>query len=52
VIAVLALIALTFWTVGIARLFVWILDRRDARSDADYRAARLVAQARAEVGRG
>lgn len=51
-IAVLLLIALTFWTVGIARLYVWILDRRDHRIDADYRAARLVAQARAEVRRG
>lgn len=35
---------------GAVLLIVWILDRRDARIDADYRAARLVAQARAEVG--
>ena len=48
-IAVLSLVALLFWTVGIARLFAWFLDRRDSRIDADYRSARLVAQARAEV---
>lgn len=51
-VAVLLLVALTFWTVGIARLYVWILDRRATRVDSAYRAARLVAQARAEVSRG
>ncbi len=47
----LLLVALTCWTVGIARLYVWILGRRDSRIDAEYRAARLVAVSRAEVGR-
>lgn len=51
-VAVLLLVALTFWTVGIARLYAWFLDRRDSRVDSAYRAARLVAQAHAEVGRG
>ncbi len=37
--------------VGLARLYVWVLDRRAARADSAYRAARLVAQARAEVAR-
>ena len=37
---------------GLLRLFVWCLDYRDSRIDADYRAARLVALARAEVRRG
>ena len=35
---------------GIVLLICWLFYRRDARIDADYRAARLVAQARAEVG--
>lgn len=37
---------------GGLRLIYWILDRRDARVDAAYRAARLVAISRAETGRG
>lgn len=45
----LLLIALVCWTLGVLGLVHWLLDRRDARIDADYRAARLVAQARAEV---
>jgi hypothetical protein len=49
---VLLLVALTCWTVGIARLYAWILDRRDARIDANYRAARLVAVSKAEVSCG
>ncbi|WP_442684431.1 hypothetical protein ACSBPQ_07750 [Stenotrophomonas sp. JC08] len=36
---------------GAAGLFFWYLDRRDARIDADYRAARLVAISRAEVSK-
>lgn len=44
-----AILAISF---GIVRIFSWVLDRRDARIDADYRAARLVAVARAEVRRG
>lgn len=36
---------------GVVLLIVWIRDHRNHRIDADYRAARLVAQARAEVAR-
>ncbi|MNV46546.1 hypothetical protein D3C71_1383820 [compost metagenome] len=43
----LALCALSV-AVGWARLYVWFLDRRAARVDSAYRAARLVAQASAE----
>lgn len=50
-IAVLTLVAIMFWTVGIARLYVWLLDRRDSRVDSAYRAARLVAVSKAEVSR-
>ena len=48
----MALVALACWTWGVLRLVHWILDRRAARVDSAYRAARLVAQARREVGRG
>lgn len=43
--------ALFFWTLGVLRFVHWVSARRDARIDADYRAARLVAQTRAEVSR-
>ncbi len=49
--AVIALIgsslALSF---GTARLFGWVIRYRDSRVDSAYRAACLVACARAEVG--
>lgn len=48
-IAVLALVSLLLLIVGSAGLLAWFLDRRDARVDSAYRAARLVAQARMEV---
>lgn len=44
----LALCALSV-AVGWVRLFAWFLDRRAARVDSAYRAARLVAVSRAEV---
>ena len=48
--AVIALVgsslALSF---GTARLFGWVIARRDARVDSAYRAARLVAVSKAEV---
>lgn len=46
--AVLLLVALLAWTVGIARMVVWIIDLIDSRAEAAYRADQLVAQARAE----
>ena len=50
--AVIALVgsslALSF---GTARLFGWVIARREARVDSAYRAACLVACARAEVGK-
>lgn len=36
---------------GLVRLYSWRLDQRDARIDAEYRARRLIALARAEVAR-
>ena len=45
----MALVALASWTWGVLRLVHWILDRRAARVDSAYRAARLVAVSRAEV---
>ena len=36
---------------GAVLLICWLLDRRDARIDADHRAARLVAEALAEFGK-
>ena len=44
----LLLVALFFWTFGVLRFVHWFIARRDARIDANYRAARLVALARAE----
>lgn len=49
--ALLALCALSV-AVGLAGLYAWFLDRRAARVDSAYRAARLVAVSRAEVCRG
>lgn len=49
--AVIALFASSLaFSVGTARLFGWVIRRRNSRVDSAYRAARLVAQARAEVG--
>lgn len=45
----LLLLALVFWTMGVLRIVHWILDRRDARRLATYRAACMVAEARACV---
>lgn len=50
VMGLLALAALSCLALGVLRLVLWILDRRDDRIDADHRAARLVDEARAEVG--
>lgn len=47
----LALCALSV-AVGLARLYIWILDLRASRVDSAFRAARLVAVSRAEVSRG
>jgi len=47
----LALTALSCLALGVLRLVHWILDRRDDRTDADHRAASLVAEAREEVSR-
>lgn len=50
-IAVILICSAALIVIGAARLLVWYLDRRDARIDADYRAARLVAISRAEVSK-
>lgn len=47
-IAVLALTAIMFWTVGLAGLVAWFLDQRDRRRLSEFRAEQLIAQARAE----
>ena len=41
----LLLLALVFWTMGVLRIVHWILDWRDARRLAAYRADQMVAQA-------
>ena len=51
-IAVILICCVALIVIGAARLLVWYLDRRDARIDADYRAARLVVMSRSEVFRG
>lgn len=50
----LALCGVCFFCLGRGSvlLIAWILDRRDSRVDSDYRAARLVAMSRAEMGHG
>jgi len=50
--AVLLLLSVLCLSIGTARLFAWCLDYRQARIEASYRAARMVAIARAEVSRG
>lgn len=48
-IAIILIVCVALIVIGAARLYVFALDVRDARIDADYRAARLVAISRAEV---
>ena len=50
-IAVLALVALLFWTWGVLGFVHWFIQESDRRRDAAFRADQLVAQARAEVQR-
>lgn len=50
-IAVLILISVLLVIVGIAGLVAWILDHRARRALSDFNAERIIAQARAEVGR-
>lgn len=49
-VAAMLLLALcaALMALGVLRLVHWVLDRRAARVDSAYRAARLVAQARAD----
>jgi len=46
------LAAVLSFSLGTSRLFGWVMARRDARIDAAYRSARLLAIARAEVRGG
>jgi len=50
--AILLFLVCAFITVGVYGLFVALLDYRDARALAAFRAEQLVAAARQEVRRG
>lgn len=51
-IAIILICCAALIVIGAARLYVFVLDMRDARIDADYRAFAMIVNAKREVSRG
>lgn len=51
-IAIILTSCIALIVIGAARIYVFVLDYRDARIDADYRAFAMIANAKRQVRRG